>query len=81
MTTVTHEIRTPLTSIKALSEIIYDNEDLEYDQKKAFLNIIIDETDRLSRLVNQVLDLEKYETGKHKISKKTVDINELLNFS
>ena len=37
LTTVTHEIRTPLTSIKALSEIIYDNEDLEYEQKKVFL--------------------------------------------
>ncbi|MCP9767314.1 GHKL domain-containing protein [Lacihabitans sp. LS3-19] len=79
LTTVTHEIRTPLTSIKALSEIIYDNEDLEYEQKKSFLNIIIDETDRLSRLVNQVLDLEKYESGKHKISKKTVEVNEILN--
>jgi Na+/proline symporter/nitrogen-specific signal transduction histidine kinase len=65
LSTVTHEIRTPLTSIKALSEIIQDNDDLEEEQRKVFLTTIISETDRLSRLVNQVLDLEKYESGKH----------------
>ena len=79
LTTVTHEIRTPLTSIKALTEIIYDNEDLGFDQKKIFLNTIIDETDRLSRLVNQVLDLEKYESGKHKLLKKNIDIPNLID--
>ena len=79
LTTVTHEIRTPLTSIKALSEIIYDNEDLEYEQKKVFLNTIIDETDRLSRLVNEVLDLEKYESGKHKLVKTDIDISNLVD--
>ena len=79
LTTVTHEIRTPLTSIKALTEIIYDNEDLEEEQKKTFLNTIIDETDRLSRLVNQVLDLEKYESGKHKLKKAVIDVKDLVN--
>ncbi|MFC3812918.1 ATP-binding protein [Lacihabitans lacunae] len=78
LTTVTHEIRTPLTSIKALSEIMFDNEDLDFDQKKLFLNTVIDETDRLSRLVNQVLDLEKYESGKHLLIKKSIDIKELV---
>jgi Na+/proline symporter/signal transduction histidine kinase len=79
LSTVTHEIRTPLTSIKALSEIIYDNEDLDIEQKKEFLNIIIIETDRLSRLVNQVLELEKYETGVLDIKKDNIEVKNLIN--
>lgn len=52
---------------------------MEEDQKKTFLNTIIDETDRLSRLVNQVLDLEKYESGKHKLKKAVIDVKDLVN--
>lgn len=61
--TVTHELRTPLTSIRALSEIIYDNDDLPTEQQKYFLNTIIKESERMSRLISQVLDLEKLESG------------------
>lgn len=78
LTTVTHEIRTPLTSIKALTEIIFDNEDLEKEQKSHFLETIINETDRLSRLVNQVLDLEKYESGRHKLYKNDIEVKDLV---
>ncbi len=78
LTTVTHEIRTPLTSIKALTEIIFDNEDLEKEQKSHFLETIINETDRLSRLVNQVLDLEKYESGKHILKKVDISVKDLV---
>lgn len=78
LTTVTHEIRTPLTSIKALTEIIIDNEDLDKNQKEQFLDTIIHETDRLSRLVNQVLDLEKYESGKHILKREIIDVKALI---
>lgn len=78
LSTVTHEIRTPLTSIKALSEILYDNEDLEHGERQHFLNTIIKESDRLSRLINQVLDLEKLESGKVRVLNETIFLDEII---
>lgn len=63
ITTVTHELRTPMTSIKSLSSILYENEKLPAEKRKEFLKIIITQSERLSRLINQVLDLEKMESG------------------
>ncbi|WP_064197007.1 MULTISPECIES: sensor histidine kinase [Emticicia] len=81
LATVTHEIRTPLTSIKALSEILYDNEDIEHEERQHFLNTIIKESDRLSRLINQVLDLEKFESGKVRIVQESINFQEIINDS
>ncbi len=61
ISTITHELRTPLTSIRAFSEIIYDNPDLDTAQREEFLEVIIKEEERLTRLINQVLDLQKLE--------------------
>ncbi len=76
--TVTHELRTPLTSVRALSEILYDNPDLSPQQKQQFLGTIISETERLSRLISQVLDLEKFDSGKQEFSLTMVDTKELI---
>lgn len=78
LSTVTHEIRTPLTSIKALSEILFDNEDIEHTERQHFLHTIIKESDRLTRLINQVLDLEKFESGKVRIMTETIVIEEII---
>ncbi|MDX2136381.1 MAG: sensor histidine kinase [Saprospiraceae bacterium] len=60
ITTVTHELRTPITSIKAWSKILLDYRDtLSEAQKVEYLQILITESDRIARLINQVLDLEK----------------------
>lgn len=66
--TVTHEIRTPLTSIRALSEIVHDNPDMEEEQRAEFLGRIARETERLSHLITQVLNLERYESGRQKLN-------------
>ena len=63
MSSVTHELRTPLASIRAFSEILYDDPQIELGERKRFLGILVSETERLSRLVNQVLDLAKIESG------------------
>jgi len=63
LSTVTHELRTPLTSIRALSEILHDDPGIEADQRREFLAIVIAESERLTRLINQVLDMAKIEAG------------------
>ncbi len=65
--TVTHELRTPITAIRAASEILHDDEDVPFEIRKQFLQNIISESDRLNRLIDKILDLEKFETGKQKI--------------
>ena len=61
--TVSHEVRTPLTSIRSFSEILRDNPDLDPDQRREFTSIIVQESERLSRLINDILDLAKMEAG------------------
>ncbi|MEN9729123.1 MAG: hypothetical protein RLZ91_240 [Bacteroidota bacterium] len=78
LTTVTHEIRSPITSIRSLSEIMVDHEDISNEERKAFLETIIQESDRLSRLVNQVLDLEKLAAGKANFNMRPIDLADVI---
>jgi Na+/proline symporter/nitrogen-specific signal transduction histidine kinase len=63
VSTVSHELRTPLTSIRSFSEIVHDNPDLDLEQRNEFLRIIVAESERLTRLINDILDLAKMEAG------------------
>ncbi|HDP70461.1 MAG TPA: PAS domain-containing protein [Actinobacteria bacterium] len=66
---VSHELRTPLASIKAYVEtLLYDVDDEDKKVQKEFLSIVNDETDRLSRLVGNVLDISKMEAGLFKFN-------------
>jgi Na+/proline symporter/nitrogen-specific signal transduction histidine kinase len=78
LTTVTHEIRSPITSIRSLSEIMVDHDDISPEERKKFLDTIIQEADRLSRLVNQVLDLEKLDSGKEKFRIEPVLLEDVI---
>jgi Na+/proline symporter/nitrogen-specific signal transduction histidine kinase len=81
VSTVTHELRTPLTSIRAFSEILYDNTDLEVGQRSKFLGIIIKESERLTRLIHQVLDLAKIESGNAEWHVSQVDLKGVVEES
>ncbi|UOQ77059.1 ATP-binding protein [Hymenobacter sp. 5516J-16] len=76
--TVTHELRTPLTSIRALSEILTDNPELDEEERYRFLLTITRESERLSRLITLVLDLEKYESGKATLERGAVDVADII---
>jgi len=78
ISTVTHELRTPITSIRSLSEILHENPDLEDVQRQQFLQIVINETQRMERLINQVLDLEKFESGKQVLKPEKCNIQEII---
>jgi len=60
---VAHEIRTPLTSIKAYTETLIDAPSDEFERRREFLHVIDEECDRLARLVGDALDLSKLEAG------------------
>ncbi len=64
LSTVSHELRTPLTSIRSFSEILlrYDVDGVE--KRRKFVGIIHDEAERLTRMINDLLDLSKIEAGR-----------------
>ena len=78
MSSVTHELRTPLTSIRALAELMVDDAAMDAEQRQQFLGIVVAETERLTRLVNQVLDMAKIESGNAEWRNSDVDLRALL---
>jgi len=73
--TVTHELRTPITAIRAASEILHDDDEIPEDLRKQFLQNIISESDRLNRLIDKILDLERFESGQQQLFIEEGDIN------
>lgn len=74
---VSHELRTPMTSIKGFIEGILDNI-IPPEKHKEYLEIVRNEVARLNRLVNDLLDLAKMESGEVKIVYSRFNINELI---
>ncbi|WNJ18057.1 sensor histidine kinase [Pontibacter sp. G13] len=81
ITTVTHELRTPITSIRALANILYETPGLPQEKSHEFLGIIVSESERISRLINQVLDLEKMESGLAELHLTQVDMVQVVQNS
>lgn len=61
--TVNHELRTPLASIRAFSEILRDHADISDLDRQDFLRVIVTESERLTRLIGQLLDLSRINEG------------------
>jgi signal transduction histidine kinase len=76
---VSHEFRTPLTSIKGFIEILLSYEDIAPEKQREFLQIINQESDRLIRLINDVLDISKIEAGKIAWKIEPLDLVELID--
>jgi signal transduction histidine kinase/HD-GYP domain-containing protein (c-di-GMP phosphodiesterase class II) len=79
VSTVSHELRTPLTSIKAYVETLIENVGARNAKMQLeFLQIINEETERLARLIDAILDLSQLESGTFKIRKEVFDINKVI---
>jgi signal transduction histidine kinase len=76
--TVSHELRTPLTSIRTFSQILRDNPDLDPAERARQLGIVIKESERLTRLINQILDISKLESGNVEWNPGPVDMKEIV---
>jgi signal transduction histidine kinase len=77
ISTVTHELRTPLTAVRSIAEILHANPSLPPDQHRNLTGVIVRESERLTRLINQVLDFQKLETGKMTWQLLPVDVREV----
>lgn len=75
---VSHDLKTPLTMIKAYAEMARDlNKDNE-EKRTDNLNVIIEESDRLNSLVNNILELSKSEKNMNTLTRENFSINELI---
>ena len=79
MANISHDLRTPLTMIKAYAEMIRDLSGDNPEKRAKHLKVIIDETDRLSSLVNDILDLSKLQAGVTEIKRSVFDLSERLS--
>ena len=77
VTTVTHELKTPLTSIRMYSEMLADGADLDRERRDRYLKRIVGESERLTRLINDVLDVAKLERNKNRLIRVPVDLAEV----
>ena len=60
---IEHELRTPVACVRSLSEIVRDHPDMTEDQRRAFLDAIVSESERLSRTVERLLDSHTLRRG------------------
>ncbi len=76
---VSHELRTPLTSIRGFAETIIEEGFEDEKSAKHFINIIKQEADRLTRLIDDLLDLSRIESGEVRMSYKKTNLNNLIS--
>ena len=80
--TVAHELKTPITGIRAATELLIDeNEDMPAEVRAQFLNNMLQDSERLSRLIHNILDFEKLARGKSTMDVKLQDIQKSIKKS
>jgi len=78
---VAHELRTPLTSIKAYVELLVDGEARDTDAQREFYNVIYEETDRLNRLIDNLLNISRMELGTAVVNRAPTRLKKLIEDS
>ena len=76
---VSHELKTPLTTIRMYAEMLGEKRIDDSDKQQRYLQTIIRESQRLTRLVNNVLDFSRLEQGRKEFSKEEIDLAALLH--
>ena len=77
---VSHELRTPLTSVKSYVEALSDGAWQDKEIAPQFLKVVQDETERMIRMINDLLSLSRMDAGTTKLKLEYVNINELFNY-
>lgn len=76
---ISHELRTPISMLQGYSEAIIDDVAETEDDKKELAQIIYEESIRMGRLVNDLLDLARIESGNYQLLYSSIDIKNLIN--
>jgi PAS domain S-box-containing protein len=79
ISSVSHELRTPLTSIKAYAETMLNDRNMTEDTKREFLGIINEESERLTKLINGILEISRIESGTIEIVRKPVNVTAIVS--
>lgn len=79
LSTVTHELRTPITAIRSTSELLHDDPDVPIELRQKFLENIMFEIDRLNRLIDKILELDKLESGRIKLHLEEINLVETIS--
>ncbi|WP_058486444.1 sensor histidine kinase [Defluviitalea phaphyphila] len=74
---ISHDLRSPLTSIKGFVQAILDGT-IPKEKQEKYLKIVLDETRRLTKMTNDIMDLTKMESGQMEIKKDKFEINNLI---
>ncbi len=77
---VSHELRTPLTSIHGYAETLLSDPDMDPETRNRFLTVIENESARMSRLINDLLDLERLESGEARFDFQEIDLCATANY-
>nr|WP_284737465.1 cell wall metabolism sensor histidine kinase WalK [Periweissella beninensis] len=77
---VSHELRTPLTSVRSYIEALADGAWQDPEVAPSFLKVTQDETERMIRMINDLLALSRMDSGTTKLELEYVNLNELLNY-
>ena len=75
---VSHELKTPITSMKVLAESIVGNEGADVEDYKEFMSDIVDEIDRETKIINDLLSLVKTDSQNNQMNFEQADINEMM---
>lgn len=75
---VSHELRTPLTTLKSYLEALEEGVVDEPDMSRRFLRVLLNETDRMTRLVTDLLQLSRYDAGQYILDLQSIDVYDLL---
>ena len=78
VSSVSHEFKSPLTSIKSLAERLRDGKVKDSDRMKQYFSVITQDADRLARLVTNILDFSKIEEGKREFEFEETDLGDLV---
>ena len=76
---ISHELRTPMTSIRAFSEILRDSEGLSEADRNKYASIILEEATRLTRLLDDLLDLSVLENGQVVLNSQSGQLSDMLD--